>query len=165
MLPNVSAPSEYGLPKTNYDSNGVVDPETELDAPEYERIAVDVAAMSHVSPRAIVVCTVAGGVVTIAAYRSVWGDEPAVWPVATYNGAGDYTLTWAAGGYADLNPTVTRRVTRAPNFIAADVVVNDSTGVLARTARVHTVAANSARVLVFDAAEAAIDVGFTIWVY
>jgi len=165
MLPNVSDPAEYGLPKTNYDTEGPIDPETEIDASEYEPMAVDVAAHTHTAVRAIVVCSVAGGVVTVDSYRSVWGDEVAVRPVATYNAPGDFTLTWAPGGYPDLNPTVDRRVTRASGFIAAHADVYDSAGGLARTARARTVTANAVRVLTFDEAAAAADFGFMLWVY
>lgn len=162
MLPNVSAPSEYGLPKSDYDSNGVVDPETECLAAEYEAMGVDVAALTHVSPKAIVVCTVAGGVVTIAAYRSVWGDEMAVQPSVVYNAAGDYTFTWAVGGYPDLNPTVARRVTRAPNLIAGVVVPSNSVNVHGVNV---SVTANVATVELVNAANVNMDANFTLWVY
>ena len=159
MLPNVSDPAEYGLPKTDYDSNGVVDQETEVLAAEWEAMGVDVAAMSHVSPKAIVVCTVAGGAVTITAYRSVWGDTLAVRPVATYTGAGDYTLTWSAAGHPDLNPTPARCVTRAPSFIAATVT---PASVVFQTI---TTTANTVRVVFTNSAGAATDANFALLVY
>ncbi len=165
MLPNVSDPTEYGLPFKDYDSNGVVDHETEQTAAQYEKHAVDVAALSHTCPRAIAVCSVAGGVVTVDAYRSVWGDTAAVYPRTTYNGPGDYTLTWLPAGYPDLNPTVSRQVTRAPAFIAGHVNVYDTAGGLLRSARVMSVTANTARVLTFDESGAADDFGFMLFMY
>ena len=46
MLPDVTAPATYGLPKIDYDT--VVDPTKEIAAAEYEALAVDVSGMSYV---------------------------------------------------------------------------------------------------------------------
>lgn len=161
MLPNVCDPVEYGLPKTNYDTNGVVNPETELDASEYEPVAVDVAAMSHVAPRAIVYVNLVVGGATILDYDSVWGDAPAVTPVAARSAQGVVTVTWAASGYNDLNPTPARQVQRAPNIRFAHA---SGCGVSAAHCTCTWIA-NVATVYVWDAAGAALDGDFVLVVY
>jgi hypothetical protein len=120
MLPNVSDPVEYGLPFSDYDTQGVVDPTTEQTAATYEKHAVDCAAMTHVTPKAIILID---SDQTILKYDSVWGNDVSVRPTVTRNAMGDYTLTWAVDGYYDLNPTPDRRVKRAPNFMGAHATV------------------------------------------
>ena len=161
MLPNVCDPqADYGLPKTNADSLGPVDPTTECDAAEYERLCVDVAAMSHCNPRAIVYVTNAGAP-AITDYDSVWGDAVAVTPSVTDNGAGDTTITWAVGGYDDLNPTPARRVTRAPAIRFAHACSASATGRIASV----TWTANTVRVYTTTHAGVADDCNFCVFVY
>jgi hypothetical protein len=165
MLPGISDPTEYGLPFDDYDSDGVIDPTTEQTAAQYEKDAVDLAAMTHTAARAIVVCTVAGAAITVTSYRSVWGDAAGVYPTATYTGAGNYLLTWLVGGYPDLNPTVARRVTRAPAFVAAGAIAN-AIGVVAGIMVPQTaVTANTVVVQIRNSADALADASFTVWVY
>ncbi|MFA4900978.1 MAG: hypothetical protein WC563_15775 [Brevundimonas sp.] len=137
----------------------MIDPETDLDFSEYEAMATDVAASTHVLPRAIVIVAVGGGAAAVTAYRSVWGDEPAVWPTVAYNNVGDTTLTWVAGGYPDLNTTPARRVTRAPAFIACQIQsvkagFNDP-----------TLTSNTLRVETFDELFAADSQQYTAFLY
>jgi hypothetical protein len=161
MLPNVSDPqTDYGLPKANRDTLGPVDPSKECDFAEWERLAVDMAAACHVLPRAIVYVTNAGAP-AVADYDSVWGDAVGVTPTVTDNGVGDTTLTWTAGGYADLNPTPARRVTRAPAFRFAHATSASATG------RIGSVVwtANTVRVYTTTHAGAADDCDFCVFVY
>lgn len=163
MLPNVSDPAnEYGLPKTNYDADGPIDPETDLDFAEYEALATDTAAMSHTAPRALVKVDVNAGACTVVGYRSVWGDTPAVYPVAAYVNVGQYTVTWLPGGYPDLNPTPARRETRAPNLFGGKTSIRQA--VAATTATLCT--PNVAAVYVYEASTgAATDAHFLLAVY
>lgn len=122
MLPVTSDPqADYGLPKTNRDASGPVDPSKEVDFADFERAMVDLAAMSHTAARATFLLIVSGGAASIGNYRSVWGDTAAVTPAVAYIGAGNVTVTWAVGGYPDLNPTPGRQVTRAPAFQGAQL--------------------------------------------
>ncbi|MFA4900903.1 MAG: hypothetical protein WC563_15400 [Brevundimonas sp.] len=124
MLPVISDPqADYGLPKNNRDARGPVQPDKEIDAADLERAMVDLAAMSHTCPRATFLLIVSGGAALVGNYRSVWGDTLAVTPAVAYTGAGNVTVTWAVGGYPDLNPTPARQVTRAPSFQGAQVSI------------------------------------------
>lgn len=118
MLPNVSDPTvDFGLPYSNYDTQGVINPETEVDASYFENQCVDVSALTHVCPRAIIYLTWVATVPIISVYDSVWGDDPTIWPIATnLAGSGNVKFTWDPAGYYDLNPTVARRVKRAPTI-------------------------------------------------
>lgn len=123
MLPNISDPaSDYGLPKRNYKE--VVDPTTEFDQSQIEALCVDVAALTQTACRAWVIVDTDG---TLLAHSAVWGSTNAVAPTVTRNSAGNYTVQWAAG-YYDLNPTVDRRVFRAPNIQLTKVGLQAVTG-------------------------------------
>lgn len=160
MLPTIADPqADYGLPKNNRDARGPVDPRKEVDYAEYERAMVDLAAMSHTCPRAIVGVVCGGGAAAVSWVRSVWGDTLAVTPAIAYAAAGDTTLTWAVGGYPDLNPTPARQVTRAPAFVAAHCEKHGP--------GFHklTLTANTLRVETFDELFAAQDEDYVVWVY
>lgn len=153
--------TDYGLPFSNYDPDGVIDPTTECDASYFEKLAVDTAAMTHVMPKAVIIVEIVSGPdADIYDYRSVWGDAVEVFPVVLYNSTGDITVTWSPSGYPDLNPTPSRQVTIAPAFYAAHVQADGNK----RTPTV-TVTPNSVNVKTFDAAGAAEDQQFTLWVY
>ena len=125
MLPDRSDPAtDYGLPFSDADPNGVVNSETEQPALLYEAHAVDSAAATMTVPRAIAF------VVTYALYdhTAVWGESASVAPTLTHVGTGIYRLTWSAAGYPDLNPTPSRRVTRVPNFRFAHAQLIHTTG-------------------------------------
>ncbi|MFA4901042.1 MAG: hypothetical protein WC563_16105 [Brevundimonas sp.] len=160
MLPNNSDPgSEYGLPKSNFDADGIIDPETDFPASEYEALAVDAAAGTHTTWRAIVLVNWSIVIPSVViGYRSVWGDEPAVWPVAVSIAAGHCRVDWSAAGYPDLNPTPSRQVTRAPSFIACKVQLGRP--------GFHrpTVSAASVDLLVFDETYAPDHMPFTLFV-
>jgi hypothetical protein len=160
VLPDVCDPqATYGLPFSNYDTAGVINPETELEASLYESLAVDVAAASHTVPRAIVHVHFAAGAPSVYAYDSVWGNDPTIYPAVTDGGVGIVTLTWLAGGYADLNPTPARRVTRAPNF--RFVQVQPQVAGMSQVAWT----ANTVTIAIFDHTHAAADNDFIVFVY
>jgi hypothetical protein len=161
MLPDSTTASEYGLPFSDYDTDGPIDPTTEQTAAAYEKHAVDVVALTHVAPRAIVRVDVAGGALTVTGYRSVWGDDPAIYPAVTYTGVGIYALTWAVGGYPDLNPTVARRVTRAPNFLCATVTSRE----FASRFGAAICTPNAVGIHIYNDAGAAADANFVLVVY
>lgn len=161
MLPNVCDPqSDYGLPKSDADTLGPVDPTTECAADEYESLCVDAAALTHTGARAIVYVTNAGAP-AITDYDSCWGDAVGVTPTVTDNGVGDTTITWTAAGYDDLNPTPARRVQRAPAFRFAHAQTASATPRL--TGVVWT--ANTVRVVTTTHAGAADDCDFIVFVY
>lgn len=120
MLPDVTAPETYGLPKADYDA--VVDPTKELAAAEYEALAVDVAGMSYVLPKAW--ASILGTTPpTVAAHGAVWGNTEAVKPTVSRTSEGIFVVTWAAS-YYDLNPTTARRVLRNVNILWVIACVN-----------------------------------------
>lgn len=145
VLPSVPDPiQDFGLPKNNYDDDGVIDPETEVPYDEYEAMAVCHAAGGRTGKRALVHVKFTGGAPAIEWYDSMWGNDVAVQPGIADNGVGDTTLTWAAAGYNDLNPTPARRVRHAPAFKHAQVTPIGSTpyivsvDVTTNTVRVYT---------------------------
>lgn len=122
MLPNTSTPADYGAPKTDY--SYVIDPETELSATELTRMQLDLAALSMTAPRAWALCTVSGGVITLADHSAVWGDSVSVAPVAARSDAGKFTVTWPAT-VTDLNPTVADRVTYSVSLRTCSAVIHE----------------------------------------
>lgn len=159
MLPNKTAPASYGLPKSNYDT--VIDPTTELNAEtEFEPMAVDVAAMTYVAPRAW--AFVAGDPVTpVVSYHSaVWGDTSGVKPAITRAAAGDYTITWTAS-QTDLNPTPARATSRAIAFTGAVVTIQGTAGGFGSA----LTTANTVRIMLFDKTGAADDIDAFVVVF
>lgn len=95
LLPDTAGVSTFG--GNEYaDEDAVVDPETEVSATYFNRITSQLAASSYTAIRAWCRVTVSGTTPTVAAHGAVWGDTPAVAPVAARTGAGVYTLTWPA---------------------------------------------------------------------
>lgn len=162
MLPNPPDPTtDYGLPKENRDALGPVDPHKEIDANEYERLAVDMAAAGHCVPRAMVKFTNTGGTTEVTDWDSVWGSSVSVKPTFTDNGAGDITITWAAAGYPDLNPTASKQVTTAPNFRFAHAMPITTTPTLHIAV---SLTSNTVRVTSYDGAVMK-DCDFYVFVY
>lgn len=162
ILPDICDPlQDFGLPKENYDTDGVIDPATDVEFSEWENMAVAIAAMSRTAARAIVHIKFTAGAPAVEAYDSSWGSAVGVRPTPTDNGVGDTTLTWAAAGYPDLNPTPARQVTRTPAFRFADVEI------LGSTPHLHSVevTANTIRVYTTTHAGVAGDVDFYLFVY
>jgi hypothetical protein len=158
MLPNTDDPVvDFELPYEDYSFQ--VDPETDVRAGVVENFAVEIAALSQTAGRAMVQVD-ADASPAIIAHRAVWGNTAGVAPTLTRNGAGDYTLTWAAS-YDNLNPTPERQVTGSVNFQGAGASLNESgAGMIAVLFTPNTI-----QVLTYNAAGAAADIDFTAWGY
>lgn len=163
MLPTPLDPTaDFGLPKDNY--RFVVNPRTEVDFAEYERLCTTVAQLSHTVPKALLRCDDTAGVQD---YASVWGDTVSVRPTVVRTGTGIYTITWAAS-YADLNPTVARQVSTpvAIRFAVAayDVFSGYPVNTLYPSPQAALTSANVVTVYTFDSGGAS-DAAFTLVVY
>ena len=91
----------YGgdLNKANYQSQGPINPRTDVDAASFTRIAADMEALTRVAPFATVTYTAddtGASNPTVGEYNSMAG----VAPVGVRNGDGDVTWTWL-NSYAD----------------------------------------------------------------
>lgn len=91
-LPAVDTLDTYGGELSDY--RPVVDPTTDRAAAAANQAYASTAAATHVVPRAVVRVTQSGAALTVAFHDAVWGDSLAVKPTATYNSAGNYTVTW-----------------------------------------------------------------------
>lgn len=159
MLPDSTDSTAYGLPKNN--RSFVVDPRTEFDYFEIEAALVDIAALTRTCPRAWARIDATGGVsCVLVAHDSVWGNDDAVKPTATYNGNGDYTITWPAT-VSDLNPTVARRVARNVSFRTGWLQNHSNLSNI--TSKLSVSTSNSIAVLIYDDNVAA-DIDFTVFV-
>ena len=145
MLPDITGPETYGLPKSDYDS--VVNPETDLSAAQYESLAIDVSALTCCGVRAWAKIT-GGATPIVASHGAVWGATNSVKPTVVRNSAGTFTITWAAS-YYDLNPTPDRRVLRYVNFKTCWAQVHD-VGVTPRPTIADAITSNSIRVVFTD---------------
>lgn len=89
---------DYGGGQAILDQEPVEDPRGQLSADHYKRLTEDVAQMSRVVPRAILVWKTKGsGVVgTPVRTRTAWGDTLSYAPTIARTGAGLYTLTYPA---------------------------------------------------------------------
>lgn len=89
---------QYGAGLSIANAEPVDDPNTELDAAYYARLAEDVAQLTRTAPRAILVWTTkgSGAVGTAVRTKTMWGDTLSFAPTVTRNGPGDYTLTYPA---------------------------------------------------------------------
>jgi hypothetical protein len=163
MLPDRTLPGDYGLPFSDLDPMGVLDEETEQAASLYEAHAVDSSALTMVCPRAIahvIVGTSPFFITSVADHTAVWGEAASVAPVVARNSAGNYTLTWDASGYPDLNPTPERQNTRAPAFRFAMACAAQS-----GYAPAVSWTSNTVTVAFTDDAGVAADTGFVVMVY
>lgn len=157
------APSDYGLPKQNH--KPVVNPEYDLDASEYERLAVDVAAMTLTAAKALVVVSAAASTSATTGtmlrwHNARWGGTDAVKPTIARTATGAYTITWSTS-QEDLNPTADRVSTSAVSFSCAQCTPQGSTPAMV----VVSCASNVVYVKTFNAASAATDVDFMLSVY
>lgn len=89
--------TSYGgnVSKKNYQSAGAINPQTDVDAANWCRIATDLAAVAKTSPFAVMrfLCNDAvPGAPTIQSYSGMIGTQP----TAARNGNGDVQFTWAA---------------------------------------------------------------------
>lgn len=90
-LPDASDILTYGAPKKNYEIS-VVDPETDLDATEYNKLACDVAMASRMVDRAEVQFT-GGTAPTVVSFEAVWKSKTMTTPIVTRTATGVYAIT------------------------------------------------------------------------
>lgn len=154
MLPNIDDPvTDFELPYEDFSFQ--VDPETDVPASVIEKFGVELSAISQTIGR-VLVHVDADASPSIVSHRAVWGNTSAVAPTLTRNGAGDYTLTWAAS-YEDLNPTAAKRETHSVNFQFAGAT-------LCAAGFIHTVwTANTIRVYTVNIGGVAADIDFCVW--
>lgn len=95
-LPNKSTFNSIGGEINNY--SPPTDPTTDLDAVADDIARADNAAMTRTIPRAWLLFTVTGGVVTIlnTDYDGVYGNAVSYKPIPTYLGGGDYIFDFPA---------------------------------------------------------------------
>jgi hypothetical protein len=98
-------PSLSSLGPTLVDTSPVRDPRKQVGADLMNLLRWQVAGLSAISPRAIILATVdpsGGGSATTVAQRLAWDADGAV-PLATwvYSAVGNYTWTLSAGSYPD----------------------------------------------------------------
>ena|SRR3990167_4106930 len=130
---------DFGAPKV--DRLVVSDPEGEMSATEYNRLAEDAAQLTRPAIRAIVRFTaVLGGAVVYPAatvsHWSVWGSGATTKPTVEKTAQGRYTITYAASFLDALN------VVEITNFQGASVSVMTSDPVDDIQGRPVTVTAN-----------------------
>lgn len=132
--------------KANYQSQGSVNPRTDLTAENICRLAADLAAIARTAPLARLAYTcndAAPAAPTITSSGSMWAQDP----TPTRNGNGDVTFTWAAS-YTD-----PYGVSGNVNIIGAKATL---VGTTASEIPVELVDAHTVRVRAFDTAGAAI---------
>jgi len=89
---------------TREDVKPVTDPARENSAADFNLSFWQLAGLGRVSPRAVLRCTVAGGVVTTVDQLLAWDANAGLSPIAwTYRGVGVYSFTFASQ-YPDERP-------------------------------------------------------------
>lgn len=100
MLPDkASLSGTYGGPYTNL--HPVEDPTTDVDSDAGNEFLNDIAMMTHMCPRAIVLftgVTYTSGTVSVTPddHDAMWGSGTSVRPTVGETSAGVYVITWAA---------------------------------------------------------------------
>lgn len=114
--------TDFGLPKSNF--KPVVNPTTDLDASEYEEVAVTLAGYTMAADKAWVAVSAGTAASTsgqmLKAHGAIWGNTSTVAPTVARASTGSYTITWATS-YTDINPTPARVSTAAVNLEFASV--------------------------------------------
>lgn len=158
IAPETPDLSTFGAPYL--DADAVVDPETEMAASAMNLLATQVVATGHTAPRAWALCTISGGVITLADHDAVWGSGAGVAPVAARSSAGVYTVTWASA-YDDLQD-----VPESHSTILRAAVASGYAAAGARIVNGYLSSAIVATVKAYDAAGVAADVDtFTVTVW
>jgi hypothetical protein len=118
--------------KRDYQAQGVVNPQTDISAAEFQRLCADLAAIVRVSPFAVlhIECDdTTPGPPTVTSVRQQTGvaataylgdDAPAGFPAVTRNGDGDITITWDASYSDDFGQVAPIVVSMAKASIAND---------------------------------------------
>jgi hypothetical protein len=147
---------DYGAPFVN--RLPVEDPQGQLDADQYNRVAEDLAQLTRTAWRAVLSFpTDASSNPTVTRLRSVWGSGVSLYPSIVRTGAGVYTVTFATtftDGLAASEST-------ALDF--AQATLGDST--TAGFARAAVTSANVLTVRTFNSSWAASDLGGSIPVF
>ena len=140
MLPEIATFSDYGGEKQDY--SAPEDPTTDRSADEMNPALADVAAGTRTAVRAYVEFRANPPNCDLVVHDAVWGNSIPVAPVLTYNGAGDYTVTFPA------SITDALGATKVVNLRAGWANVDDLGFTLIATAR--KISANSFHVAVMD---------------
>jgi hypothetical protein len=137
----------------------VTDPQTQQDAPAFNVMKVDCAAMTNTADQAWVRFVTDATTPTLATTNNggaAWGNAPGVRATPTRVGAGHFRLTWPTDIVDGLG------VSHVVNFVRATVMCEGSTCVHAQPSGIS---ANVVDVYTFNAAGTANDiVGTTIHV-
>lgn len=152
VLPDAVTTAQLGAPYSDY--SNVEDTETDLAAASVNTLIANIAAITAVCPKALVVVDTTS--TTPNDYRSVWGYATALQPTITINGTGDVTLEWASS-YATLHPTDT--TTKSVQINGATATVQDSTSLFCSVQKVSAV---KLRVRCWNAAGVATDCVFAM---
>lgn len=91
-LPAVDSFNQLGGLKVNYSQ--IVDPNTDVDGPQFSQMTFDVAAMTATATRCWVKFTGHATTPILVAHNSVWGNGAGVTPVVAHTGTGTYTVTF-----------------------------------------------------------------------
>ena len=157
-LPDIlDTEDDFGLPKQNYAA--VRDPRKDIDAAEFERLAVAVTMFSYTAPRAWALISGAASVGTLVrSHKAMWGQTSAVVPTCTATSTGVYVVTFPANA-ADLNPTASSVTTTAVQFTTVQATLH-------APGQIHaTAASNVLTVTTTTTAGTAASKNFTVFGY
>ena len=96
LAPDLPTVETFGPRLINFDT--IEDPQTDLDADNLNAMKAQLAAISQVAPKAVVVFDAA---LNVLESRSVWGSGSGLAPIVTNPGSGVYVITWATS-YPDM---------------------------------------------------------------
>jgi hypothetical protein len=91
-LPSIDDLDTYGGIKVNY--SDPVDPETDLDATQFNSLSLSVAQGTRTAIRAWVQFTGHASTPTLVSHDSVWGNAVSVQPTIATSGTNVYTITF-----------------------------------------------------------------------
>jgi len=151
VLADYGGPFEDALP--------IEDPETQLSADQYNRLAEDAAQLTRAGTRAIVrFATVTGATAAITSACSVWGNGETQRPSIQRTAPGTYLLTYPTSLLDELGEE---------EDIFFSYALPQLEGATPGHARVLSVEGNTVKLSVFDAAWSASDLGggvpVTLW--
>lgn len=138
-LPDVGSLAQYGGVKVN--DHPVVDPQTDLDADEDNKARCDVAAMTHVAPRAWCRFTTAAttGAMILVSHDSNWGSLGGVAPTLSRISAGVFDVTWPTTVTDELGVSHTLNIRWAwpPNHRAITAILTNAIPQASNRVRVY----------------------------
>jgi hypothetical protein len=166
---NADASTYGGSPeKRDYQSQGVVNPKTDVSAADFLRLTADVAAMARTTPFATVSVSTTdiSSTISVSSVHQMTGvntvgytggSPPSGMPTAVRNGTGDITLTWDAAYADEFGVSADLVITGA-----VPTVVNSTSGY----AVYELLSDTSVRVRCFNSAGAALaDAAVTVAIY